>query len=62
VWSGDAIYFLGTLFGLGFGIWNVVSSVSTSNEDEERERTAPSRIEAATAGLDSVRARHHNKA
>jgi hypothetical protein len=56
-WSGDPIYFLGTLFGLGYGIWNVWSSVSSSKEDEEKERTAPSRIESATAGLESVRAR-----
>ena len=53
-WTGDAAYVLGTLFGLGFGIWDVSQSVRTSNEDEERMRTAPARVESATAGLEGA--------
>jgi len=52
--NGEPTYFIGALFGLGFGIWSVWSSDSTSKEDEEGERTAPSRIESATAGLESA--------
>jgi len=59
-WTGEPPYFVGTVFGLSFGTWNVWSSVSTSREDEERERAAQSRIESATAGLDSARTRHED--
>ena len=61
VWSREPLYVLGTLMFLGLGTLDVWLSVSHSREDEERERTAPSRVEAATAGLESARARQDDR-
>lgn len=59
-WTLDTLFIPLTLYGLGFGIWDVRAALRISGEDEERERSAPARIEAATAGLESVRVRRED--
>jgi hypothetical protein len=53
-WTGNPTFFAGKALALFSGVWDVWTSVTTSREDDERERTASARIEAATAGLEAA--------